>query len=111
MQPLESRQPLAAEVFVNDNWFVRRDLDNSGTLTAGDIVDNRSDATGDALVRAKLGTNAFTDIESAVTAVDEGGTVKVLEGQYSGDVEISKSHVARRECWSFCWGRGGYGES
>jgi len=91
MQPLESRQPLAADVFVNDNWFVRRDLDASGTLTAGDVVDNRLDVTGGALVRAKLGTTAFTDIDAAVSAVDEGGTVTVLEGQYSGDFEISKS--------------------
>ena len=81
LQPLESRQPMAAEVFVNDNWFVRRDLDDSGTPTAGDIVDNRSDATGGALIRAKLGTTAFTDIEAAVPAVDEGGTGTVLEGE------------------------------
>lgn len=91
LQPLESRQPLAADVFVNDNWSLRRDVDGSGTLSTGDIVDNRLDMTGGALVKAKLDTTAFTDIGEAVTAVDEGGTVTVLEGAYSGDFEIAKS--------------------
>jgi hypothetical protein len=91
LQPLESRQPLAAEVFVNDNWFIKTDGDASGTLTTGDVVDNRLDVTGKATASGTFGTTAFSDIEAAVAATDEGGTVTVLEGEYTGDFEISKS--------------------
>jgi len=91
LQPLESRLPLAADTFVNDNWFIKTDVDTSGTLTTGDIVDNRLDVTGKATASGTFGTTAFTDIEAAVTATDAGGTVTVLEGEYSGDFEISKS--------------------
>lgn len=91
LQPLESRLPLAAEVFVNDNWFVKSDVDASGTLTAGDLVDNRLDVTGKATASGTFGTTAFSEIDAAVGAVDEDGIVAVLEGEYSGDFEISKS--------------------
>jgi hypothetical protein len=91
MQPLESRALLAADTFVNDNWFVKTDADSSGTLTAGDLVDNRLDVTGKATAEGKFGTTAFDDIEAAISATDEGGTVTVLEGTYTGDVSVAKS--------------------
>lgn len=91
MQPLESRALLAADTFVNDNWFVKTDADASGTLTAGDVVDNRLDVTGRATAQGVYGTTAFSSIEAAVDATDEGGTVNVLEGTYSGNVTLDKS--------------------
>jgi hypothetical protein len=91
MQPLESRALLAADTFVNDNWFLKTDVDSSGTLTTGDLVDNRLDVTGKATAQGTFGTTAFDDIEAAIAATDDGGTVTVLEGTYTGDVAVSKS--------------------
>jgi len=82
---------LAADTFVNDNWFLRNDVDGSGDLSNGDIVDNRQDVTGAATVQATWGETAFADIQAAVDATDEGGTVTVLEGEYDGNVQVEKA--------------------
>lgn len=91
LEPLERRAMLAADTFVNDNWFLKTDVDASTTLTAGDIVDNRLDVTGPATAQGVYGTTAFSDIEAAIAATDDGGAVTVLEGTYTGDVAINKS--------------------
>jgi nitrous oxidase accessory protein NosD len=90
MQPLENRALLAADTFVNDNWFLKTDVDDSTTITAGDIVDNRLDVTGKATASGTFGTTAFSDINTAITATDNGGTVTVLEGTYTGNVNVNK---------------------
>jgi hypothetical protein len=90
VQHLENRQMLAAEVFVNDNWEIVDDVDDSGTLTQGDIVDNSLDV-GAAAVTGEFGVDAFADINAAVAAVDDGDTVVVLEGEYDAEVMVDKS--------------------
>lgn len=90
VQALESRHMLAADTFVNDNWFISNDVGASG-LSAGDTVDNSADTGGAATIEATFGTTAFADVEAAIAATDEGGTVTVLEGQYAGDIDVNKS--------------------
>ena len=91
LESLENRAMLAADTFVNDNWFLKTDADSSGSLTAGDIVDNRLDVTGPATAQGVFGATAFSDIQAAITATDTGGTVTVLEGTYTGNVAVNKS--------------------
>jgi len=91
IQPLESRALLAADTFVNDNWFLKTDADDSGSITAGDTVNNRLDVQGQATAQGVFGETAFSDIGAAIEATDEGGTVTVLEGTYTGDVDVTKS--------------------
>jgi hypothetical protein len=78
-------------VFVNDNWHLASDVDMSGTLTNGDLVDNSLDTMGAATVSGTFGADAFSDLTAAVAAADVGGTVHVLEGEYTGDVAVNKS--------------------
>jgi len=86
---LEARA-VPATMLVNDNWFLARDADHNGAISAGDTVDNRNDR-GAVRVRATFGTNAFSYINAAVDASTDGDTVKVLQGAYVGNVTIDKS--------------------
>src|SRR5437870_13468075 len=69
VETLEDRVlPTVGLSFVNDNWHLRTDSDSSGTLTAGDIVDNRNDGggTGNLVATYGNGFNAFGTVTSGV---------------------------------------------
>ena len=106
-ESLEDRSVPSATTFVNDNWHLLLDADNSGTLTAGDIVTNAND-TG-TLFGAVYGTTAFGTVTSgvgitgptsvsgdatindAIANTTTGGTVNVLAGTYAENVVVNKS--------------------
>jgi parallel beta-helix repeat protein len=106
LELLEPRQLLAADVFVNDNWHLLTDVGVVGSLDAGDIVRNDNDIVGAGTTTATIGIDAFgtittgtttgplpsaATIQDAITAVNIGGTVHILDGTFIEDVNISKS--------------------
>jgi len=65
---------LPSTVYVNDSWSsvaLGRDPDGSGPATA-------------------LGVDAFTNIQDALAAVNDGGTINVEEGTYAGGLDVIK---------------------
>jgi len=90
LDALEDRALPSATLLVNDNWTITKDVDHSGTLTAGDLVSNSKD-TGAARVTGTFGTTAFSSINAAVDASAAGGTIKVLQGTYTENVVLDQS--------------------
>ena len=91
VETLESKQLLAADVYVNDNWVELTDVGGTpGTVENGDIVINSADA-GEAAQTGTFGTNAFSTIQDGIDNVDPAGTVHVLLGTYTENVIIDQS--------------------
>lgn len=88
LEMLEDRT-VPTTLFVNDNWVIATDVSPAG-LSAGDTVDNSADA-GASHVSATFGTNAFSTINSAITAAGNGDTIEVLQGNYTENVVVNKS--------------------
>src|SRR5688572_28823995 len=87
---LERRELLAAQVWVNDNWVIRTDTGPDG-LSVGDVVENTGAGDAGPVVTGVWGTDAFDAIADAVNAVDAGGTVNVLAGQYEENLDVNKA--------------------
>lgn len=107
---LEQRVLLSVtNTFVNDNWNLASDTDESGTLTPGDIVTNANDAVDTLTVFRSYGINAFgsvttssepgvfsgslpgyATINDAIANTNVGGTVRVLDGTYSENIVVNK---------------------
>jgi hypothetical protein len=80
LEPLEERLNPSNLVYVDDNW--------AGTA-------NGADPANDPIGGLVFGTNAFSNIQSAVDAVSANGTVVVYGGTYSTDnpLNITKALV------------------
>ena len=89
IEGLERKQLLAADVYVNDNWFVVVDQGVAG-LDNGDTVDNSLDI-GATPQTGTFGIDAFANIQDGIDNVDPSGNVHVLEGTYTENVVISTS--------------------
>ena len=98
--------PGPATVYVNDNWAFVSDNDNSGTLTTGDTISNTNDTINPGTITATYGVDGFGTVTSgahtgtvsgddtitaAISAVAASGTVDILEGSYSEQVNVNKS--------------------
>lgn len=110
-EQLEDRSVPAAITWVNDNWNLVSDVDGSGTLTVGDIVNNANDPDSGPLTDYAYGTDAFgtvtsgpgiagpTSVAGAATIgdtinnTDNGGTVNVLDGTYTGSIDLTATGV------------------
>lgn len=110
---LEDRAVPAAATWVNDSWHLFLDADQSGGLSAGDVVTNGNDPGTGPLTGYFYGTQAFgtvtsgpgvtapvalpglATINAAVAATDAGGTVNVLPGTYSEAVVVGKALTLR----------------
>jgi hypothetical protein len=108
MESLEDRAvPSVASTFVNDNWDFFNDADGSNSLTVGDFVRNSNDSAypGTTII-ARYGLIAFgtvttgtytgtvagaATINDAIANTNTDGTVNVLEGTYSEQVNITQS--------------------
>src|SRR5689334_18258167 len=90
IQSLEQRRLLAATVYVNDNWQIVTDTGPAG-LSSGDTVQSNP-SSGDVNVGTHTyGTDAFQTVSDGVTNVSSGGTVNVLNGNYSeSNITITK---------------------
>lgn len=109
VEGLEDRRLLtAAATFMNDNWHFGIDLDNSGTLTVGDVLTNANDTTGPGTVAVQYGITGFgvvttgpggftgslpvyDQINEAIAGTTAGGTLTILEGTYTENVTLNKS--------------------
>src|SRR5437868_15139156 len=80
LEPLEERLNPSNLVYVDDSW--------AGTA-------NGADPANDPIGGLLFGTNAFSEIQSAVNAVSANGTVVVYGGTYSTDnpLNITKALV------------------
>lgn len=87
---LEDRTVMSATLYANDNWVLQRDADNSGGLTPGDTVTNFDDVGADRVV-ARFGVNAFSSINDAIQAAEEGDRVVVLQGTYNETVTVDET--------------------
>ncbi|MDZ4657266.1 MAG: right-handed parallel beta-helix repeat-containing protein [Bythopirellula sp.] len=92
LEGLESRQMLAADLYVNDTWIITNDADLSLSLTAGDTVMSDIGA-GDAAISGLIfGTDAFSTIQDAISAAAlSDDNINVLTGAYSGALSVNKN--------------------
>ena len=92
VESLESKQLLAADVYVNDNWveLVNVAGGTAGKLDNGDVVDNSADA-GEAPVIEVFDITAFSSIQDGIDIVDPAGTVHVLLGSYTENIIVDQS--------------------
>ena len=92
VETLESKQLLAADVYVNDNWveLVNVAGGTAGKLDNGDVVDNSADA-GEAPVIQVFDITAFSSIQDGIDIVDPAGTVHVLLGSYTENIVVDQS--------------------
>ena len=75
-------------VWVNDDWTISNDTGAAG-LSTGDIVYDSGTNTA-----AVYGVDGFSSIQAAVNAVNTNGSVDVLAGTYTEQVDIGKNiHV------------------
>jgi len=101
-ETLEQRNLLAAVTYVNDDWHFVFDVDESNSLTVGDIVSRAPSTnptgaygqtafgtvtTGDH-TGSLAGSNTITD---ALDNTDPAGTVNILAGSYAEDIAINES--------------------
>lgn len=92
--------------FVNDNWHLVSDADNSGDLTFGDQIRNDNDTADPGSVTATYGkdgfgaitTGAFTgalpgfdEINDAIALTQDGGTTTLLGGTYFENVRMDRN--------------------
>lgn len=102
---------MAANVFVNDNWNLVSDADNSSSVTPGDIVNAANDgpmishilddgtgtignAYGVVTTGSFIGSVAAADsIQEAIDAVDVGGNVSLYAGSYTENLSVNKRLV------------------
>src|SRR5262249_2781360 len=110
-EQLEDRAVPAAITYINDNWNLVSDVDGSGTLTVGDIVDNANDPGAGPFVGYVYGTQAFGTVTSgpgisgptsvtgfatindAITNTDTGGTVELFDGRYTESIDLTATGV------------------
>src|SRR5262245_23534788 len=98
-----------AATFVNDNWNLIADADNSGTLSAAAQLRNDNDTLNPGSVTAIYGATgfgivttetvsgtvtltqdpAFDDINDALANTDPGGALSVLEGTFNENVVVT----------------------
>ncbi|CAA6690796.1 MULTISPECIES: choice-of-anchor Q domain-containing protein [unclassified Lentimonas] len=69
------------------DFIITTDQGTPAVLDAGDVV-SWQPVSGAAVTGLVFGTNAFTSVQAAVDAVDEGGTVRVAAGTYDEGAEI-----------------------
>lgn len=110
-EALEDRSVPSAVTNVNDNWHLFFDADNSGGLSANDLVSTANDAgpltvftygtqafgtvTTGAGVTTPQSVAGFATINDALAATDVGGTLNVLAGTYSESVSVNKALTVR----------------
>lgn len=78
-----------ATIFVNDDWFIVDDVDSSGDLSNGDIVDGRNDDLGS--ITGTFGVDAFATIEDALAVANDDDEVIVLDGSYVENIVINQN--------------------
>jgi Ca2+-binding RTX toxin-like protein len=97
---LEPRRLLAAQTWVDDNWHITVDMAPPGA-SVGDTVRNDFDTIAPGTIAKTYGVDAFgiTDggtapgaatIQDAINNTNVGGTVNVLEGNYSEQTNVNK---------------------
>jgi hypothetical protein len=105
LESLESRQLLAADISVNDNWHLVTDNAPFGSVSVGDIVRNSNDTIAPGTIDKTYGVDGYglvttgfptgfvpaTDsIQDAINDVDPAGNVRVLEGTFMENLLVSK---------------------
>src|SRR5262249_9413812 len=92
LEPLEARQMLSVNYYVDDNWVISTDTGAMG-LSPGDTVTNPGAGDVTPTVSATYGVNAFSTITDALTAAGTSGTeIDVLSGTYAESLSISAAN-------------------
>ena len=81
-----------SHIYVNDTWVKAV---GAGSPNTGDLVTNSgfNDVNAPGTIFATFNINSFTTVAGGITAVDSGGTVTVVDGQYLENVLINKSMI------------------